>query len=226
MLMTPYYVEQLAHGKKYQDLVMWSLGKDPGITIRLYTSREFQMVVGESVEGYEIKYDGRRDSPWNATRNDYVEVEERSHPSYPFVPSGILRKDNSVWYCLGDYNRIFFFDKKELVTFFEQTHPHVITIPQGTSRGFLLTPDLHRQFVKQTHPIHVPKSMQAEFVVKKPVFGSAYEMPKGDPGDAGLPISEFSGLSRVVQKDMAAGPEPVTKTVMINDPVLEDFFKR
>lgn len=100
----------LEKGWEYQDFVMMALLK-VGITLQCYQSKAYQTKYGESLNGIEIKYDKKLQD----TGNIYIEVESRS-PYYTnqWTPSGIMCKDKSWLYLIGDYNEIFIFGKKTL----------------------------------------------------------------------------------------------------------------
>ena len=54
----------------------------------------------------EIKRDGK----FRETGNLYIETAEKSHPDkYEFIPSGIMRQDNSWLFVIGDEKTIYIF---------------------------------------------------------------------------------------------------------------------
>ena len=81
--------------------------------------------------GAEIKRDGK----FRETGNIYIETSEKSHPDKPeFTPSGILRKDNSWLYVIGDEKTIYIFSTKYLQLLANRYQ--VKETP--TSRGFIM----------------------------------------------------------------------------------------
>lgn len=108
--MTEYYKGKLEAGLEYQDFVADELRKS-GIFLGAYSSRKWQNEKGESASGIEIKHDMRM----HDTGNLYIEVAEKANPNNAeYVPSGIMRDDNTWLYLIGDYNEAFLFSKKQL----------------------------------------------------------------------------------------------------------------
>lgn len=110
--MTEYYTQKLEEGLKYQDFICDEFRKmNPARIIMPYCSRAYQYQHGESASGYEIKYDGRMAS----TGNIWIEVAEKSSAYVRnWTDSGIMRKDNSVYYLIGDYKKAYIFSKHQL----------------------------------------------------------------------------------------------------------------
>lgn len=110
--MTEYYMEKLQQGLEYQDFIADYLRKsDPCIILGAYSSRKYQNERGESASGIEIKYDMQM----HKTGNVYIEVAEKSNPSIlDYMPSGIMRNDNTWLYLIGDYEQALLFSKNQL----------------------------------------------------------------------------------------------------------------
>lgn len=105
-----YYAEKLQQGLEFQDLVTTALYQR-GIVVIGYASRRNQVLHGENMLGAEIKRDGN----FRATGNLYLEVEEKAHPdNVNYVPAGIMRKDNSWLFVIGDERTIYIFSTKYL----------------------------------------------------------------------------------------------------------------
>ena len=105
-----YYAEKLEQGLQFQDVVTRALYQR-GIVVIGYASRRFQNTHGENMLGAEIKRDGE----FRKTGNLYIEVAEKSHPDNPhYVDSGIMRKDNSWLFVIGDEQTIWIFSTKYL----------------------------------------------------------------------------------------------------------------
>lgn len=95
---------------QFQDFCMKLLYKD-GMPICIYGSQKYQIEEGESIGRVEIKHDKKMKD----TGNIYIEYAERHDPQKAFVYSGILRDDNTLYYMIGDYERIFLLGKYQLL---------------------------------------------------------------------------------------------------------------
>lgn len=137
--MTEYYKEKLEAGLQFQDYVVDKLRKyDPMFIVNLYGSKKWQNQKGESSSGLEIKYDMRM----HETGNLYIEVAEKSNPDNPnYVPSGIYRNDNTIFYLIGNYDQAFLFGKYQLQKLYEHDECHksrgIKKIETPTSLGFV-----------------------------------------------------------------------------------------
>lgn len=125
-----YYGKKLQEGLEFQDVVTTALYQR-GIIVIGYASRRFQIEKGENMLGAEIKRDGR----FRDTGNLYFETAEKSHPDNPrYVPSGILREDNSWLYVIGDEKTIYIFPTNYL----RMLAARFKTVQTATSKGFLM----------------------------------------------------------------------------------------
>lgn len=144
--MTEYYAKQLKVGKEYQDFAAIELNKS-GIIISLLTSEKYQRDYGESLAGIEIKFDGKTET----TGNLYFETHEKIRKENTiWAESGILRKDNTWIYGIGNYKVLYLISKNSLLRLYNKQHklyPHgKKTIDcyierecgEGTSLGFTL----------------------------------------------------------------------------------------
>lgn len=105
-----YYEKQLETGLQFQDVVTRELYQR-GIVVVGYASRRFQREHGENMLGAEIKRDGR----FRDTGNLYIEIAEKAHPdNRSYVPSGVMRADNSWLFVIGDEQTIWIFSIKYL----------------------------------------------------------------------------------------------------------------
>lgn len=102
--------DELEESLMYQDFIADELLTQLGWCINLYTSRQYQYNKGESRAGVEIKYDKKMAT----TGNLYIETYERHDVNKEFVASGINRQDNTIFWCIGDYNVAYFLVKKQL----------------------------------------------------------------------------------------------------------------
>lgn len=123
-------------GKQYEDFVTQTLYQLGQI---LVSNKSFmnQVGIGENVIGWEIK-NVQTMKKHNAL---YVEVAEKSKASNAdYVPSGILRNDNTIFMVMGDYDTFYVLQKKRLRAMYEGKH----YLKQGcwdipptpTSKGF------------------------------------------------------------------------------------------
>lgn len=137
--MTDYYAECLKKGLEYQDFVFTQLRcmEDMPVFLGAYSSKKYQYEKGESLSGLEIKYD----TLLNVTGNLFIEYQEKTDPDKAeFVPSGIMRKDNSWLYLVGDYEQAFLFAKRTLQGYCQANKDKLEkkTSQKGTSWGYIL----------------------------------------------------------------------------------------
>jgi len=133
--MTNEYKKRLEQGLQYQDFAVNELYKN-GIPIVAFGSKKYQIEIGENKSGFEIK----NDTLFSKTGNFYIEYQEKSDGRNPnYVDSGILRKDNSWIWVIGDYNDIYIFSKKQLLFLYENINRlELRETKTPTSKGFLL----------------------------------------------------------------------------------------
>jgi len=125
-----YYVKKLEEGLEFQDVATTALYQR-GIVVVAYSSRRWQDKLGENMLGAEIKRDGK----FMQTGNLYIETAEKSHPDNPaYVPSGIMRSDNSWLYVIGDEKTLYVFSVKYL----RKLAGRFKSIVTPTSRAFLM----------------------------------------------------------------------------------------
>lgn len=125
-----YYAQKLEQGLEFQDIVTKAL-YERGIVVIGYASRKAQIEHGENMLGAEIKRDGK----FRETGNLCIETAEKSHPDRAgYVPSGIMRADNSWLFVIGDEGTIYIFSTKYL----RLLAPRYRTYEKPTSQGFLI----------------------------------------------------------------------------------------
>lgn len=130
-----YRSEKIASGTRFQDHVVDQLFRRRGLVIMQFASKEYQIRIGESLNGIEIK----NDEKYAVTGNLWIEVGEKALPrNGEFAPSGILRDDNAWLYVIGDYKILFAFAKRNLVLLYESKRYRVVENDRKTSIGFLL----------------------------------------------------------------------------------------
>lgn len=122
-------------GEKYQDRVARVVLEKYGYEIHFYKSKHDQYTIGESVEGFEVKYDS-----WiGKSQRLSIEVGEKTRKSLEaFTKSGIFRDDNTKWYCQGDDNFCWIFSKKKLRAYFCDNNPNVIDNNPPTIQKFYI----------------------------------------------------------------------------------------
>lgn len=122
---------QIEDGKLYQDFVV-DVAWQAGLAIAQYSSRTYQLAVGESRGGVEIKHDKR----YKETGNLCIEVAEKARPRPgAYAKSGVMREDHWL-YAIGDYDIIYFFASNLLRALFQAKRYREYETP--TSQGFLI----------------------------------------------------------------------------------------
>lgn len=125
---------EFERGLRFQDFVIEALAKELGLVIQIFSSQRYQFQNGESVQGWEIKLDSR----CTETGRLSIEVAEKSNKDMPnWTPSGIFRKDNTLFYVQGNRDCFWLFFKKHLQWLYEKEKPSV-TEKYGTIRTFYL----------------------------------------------------------------------------------------
>lgn len=95
---------QIEDGKLFQDFVV-DIAWQAGLVIAQYSSKTYQLSVGESRSGVEIKHDKKR----QGTKNLCIEVAEKARPRPgAYAPAGIMRDDHWL-FAIGDYDIVYFF---------------------------------------------------------------------------------------------------------------------
>ena len=111
---TTKYQELLNVGREFEvyvedEFLKW------GIDLEMYTDSEGQYK-GENKLGLEIKRDRRLAD----TNNVYIQYMERMDDNKPLVEAGILKKDNSKYWIVGDYDDYYIFYKKDLISIYNK----------------------------------------------------------------------------------------------------------
>lgn len=120
-------------GVEFQDFVVKELSRR-GIVIQLYASKRYQLQIGESLTGAEIKLDRR----CTDTGRLSIEIAEKSRADIAsWTPSGIMRADNAWLYVQGNHQVLFGFSRRFLVNYFYAKKPAVHDEP--TIRKFYLS---------------------------------------------------------------------------------------
>ena len=137
--------ESLLHtANVFEAYILWRIRAEekPGvIRATLYETQAEQLAHGDIALGdgqnIEIKFDRK----YHKTGNLYVEVAEKhSADQAQWVASGIRCTSDAEWWVMGDYRDFFSFHRSALQAEQDSGLYPIITIPCGTSRGFLLRP--------------------------------------------------------------------------------------
>lgn len=132
--MTENYRQQLADGQAFEQFIKEQLLHKRAINLEIIDTYEEQYTIGETKQGYEIKYDKK----YKDTGNLYIETKEKSNPANPYyVPSGIFRQDNTHTWIIGDYKQVYLFNKQTLIELYESKN-YLRYVSTATSHGFLL----------------------------------------------------------------------------------------
>ena len=142
MKYTKYYLQKLEDGKKYEEFIKQQLYIKKQLTLNLCHNKEQQINIGENLEGIEIKFDNKK----NIYKNIYIELQEKTNENnMNWVNSGILRKDNTHSWIIGDYQEAFIFWKFHLKQLYEN-NLYLKEVITKTSRGFLLNTEMQNKY--------------------------------------------------------------------------------
>jgi hypothetical protein len=138
-----YRNNKIESGLRYQDFAIDLLYQTIGLVVVQYASRMYQISIGESRTGVEIKHDEK----YATTGNLWIEVAEKARPrDGDYFPSGICRDDNSWFYVIGNYDIVFGFQKTLLLALRTQAQKYPIRENKTrTSQGFLLRDEVARR---------------------------------------------------------------------------------
>lgn len=143
--MTEEYKNNLSSGLEFQDFVI-DMFYSIGLPLISYSSKLYQIKIGENKAGIEIKFDRK----FRETGNIYIETAEKSNKNNPeYILSGIYRDDNTWLYVIGDYHIIYILSKKQLKKAHERHRYKEVVTP--TSKGFLIPiSDIENRFSLKT----------------------------------------------------------------------------
>ena len=138
---TEYYKNMLFLGQWYEDYLYVKLEEKLKIKIDGCNTEGEQRRIGENHLGWEIKFDDN----YKKTGNLFIEYQEKRRSENPdYIPSGVLRKDNSWLYLIGNFQVFYIFSVKDLRMALEAkddrgNFKHIRKeINRKTSCGFLL----------------------------------------------------------------------------------------
>jgi len=101
-----YYRKKMESAALYQDFICDLFSRELGIALSVYNSKVYQMEVGESRQGVEIKHN----EMYSQTGNLWIEFAEKKRPRPGlYAPSGFRRHDNAWLFVTGTYNIVFVF---------------------------------------------------------------------------------------------------------------------
>lgn len=104
--------ESIRVAEEFQDFVMQVLWQRMGFPVSVYTSRKYQWAHGESLQGVEIKFDGR----CLETGRLSIEIAEKNNESVnQWTASGIYSPHQSWMYVQGNFNRLYVFATRHLL---------------------------------------------------------------------------------------------------------------
>lgn len=104
-------------GLDYQEFVYKILKEKLHIDIEYYKTKFDQYNIGESKQGFEIKFDG----PCTSTKRLSIEIAEKTDGNnLNWIPSGIYRNDNTINHVRGNYGLIYIFSKRLLQILYEK----------------------------------------------------------------------------------------------------------
>lgn len=137
--------DPLKVGEKYQDIIKRVVFERWQYVIEYYTATKDQYKIGESKQGFEIKLDTQLRKYGHLS----IEIAEKTRKDLPdWTPSGIFRKDNTVWYVQGDYKTAWFFKKSDLVKYYNENTPKTFE-SYGTVRKFYLNIEMADKLAKR-----------------------------------------------------------------------------
>lgn len=146
------YEKRFNESNEFQDFVCIELIKK-GIVLSNMSSKKYQIMKGENVQGFEIKHDKN----FRRTKNLYIEYEEKGNiVNENYVVSGINRYDNSWIWVIGDYQGVYLIQKKVLMAMHEKGRYKYVKNGTDTSKGFLLPvadADIYFNYIEFELPI-------------------------------------------------------------------------
>lgn len=129
-----YYQKCLFRGELFQDFAVDALHRLLNLGIYVYESKKFQISKGESVQGFEFKYD----SYFHTSKRLWIELQERKYTWNPYVPGGILKENNTWMYCIGDEAIFYVIPVRHLRDYRDKYKPEDRENDRRTSIGYFL----------------------------------------------------------------------------------------
>lgn len=140
------------NGKELEDTLIYQdfatdVLYESGMPICAYSSLRYNLEKGESKMGVEIKNDKR----FKDTGNLYFETHERKSEFKDWTPSGIYRKDNTVFIFIGDFEKAWLFSKEQIKELCRKKDKYGFkSVETKTSKGILIPIiffDIHKSIV-------------------------------------------------------------------------------
>lgn len=149
------YKPRLALGQIFERFAADIIREKLAFDVHIYGTRQQQYSIGESVEGFEFKRDGK----FRETGNLYIETVEKANPNNSsYVASGIYRNNNTKYWVQGDEQTFWLFSLARLWDAVKGCKLAII----DTSKGHLLpvqTAD-QIQMWKYTAPLPTEQTTQ------------------------------------------------------------------
>ena len=155
---TQYYIGKLQESFLFE-VYVYTLFYENGMDLHPFLTEEGQNT-GENEKGVEIK----NDMMYKTTNNIYIEYQEKADINNSvFVNSGILKDDNTKYFLIGDLDKFWIFEKRQLVQLFAREYnkkerglpltPGIRFSGNPTSRGMLLSVDRADQLTKSLNEV-------------------------------------------------------------------------
>lgn len=114
---TSYYKEKLQASSEFESYIESFFRENYGLELGQYLTPDGQYYKGENELGIEIK----NDMLIKKYGNIYIEYAEKSRSTNAiFIPSGILKEDNSKYFLIGDRDKFWVFKKKRLIEIYRE----------------------------------------------------------------------------------------------------------
>jgi len=112
--------DSLIVGEFFQNFVKDIIKEKFGIKIDYYTSKDDQYHKGESLQGWEIKYDQHCGKEYS--KGVSIEIAEKIHQTdLNWINSGIYRSDNSINFVQGNTDTVIYIFCKKLLQLLHQS---------------------------------------------------------------------------------------------------------
>jgi len=136
-------------GNEYQEFValkwpeVYPFGFEGIMELNFFETKHEQFNIGETEEGVEVK----KDQIFRTSKRLYIETAEKANiENKEYVPSGIYRTDNSIYYLIGDETQWWIFSKDDLqeIDRKSQSYPDLFQWvlrplkPKDSSMGFCI----------------------------------------------------------------------------------------
>ena len=135
-------IERLNESGKFEEYINSEFLKN-GIDLGFYYYKE--QYKGENDFGIEIK----NDKVLKNTGNIYIEYQERHTENDKWHDSGILKKDNSKYWLIGDIGEYYIIEKQKLLELYRNKE-HEGLKEHKTSKGFIITIKKHKDIITAT----------------------------------------------------------------------------